>query len=227
MFAFWGYTVVWLLFVVASVLAEDRADHRHFFSSGLRGSAYGGGPTFSYGQRLNGRLFLNGTFFFGQLSESTSGGSLDNAQYYETESKRKSTMFDVGLTYFFRENGIARWGALLKAGVGHARTTIKSEWKRYDRDPAFIVIGDEKRLRESESDDASFDSTYARLSGGYQFLWGFYPGNRVGHVLELSAGVLMGDREAKVGTVQPNGESASAELERVSALFEIAYSVAF
>jgi hypothetical protein len=91
----------------------------------------------------------------------------------------------------------------------------------------FTFFGDDKRLRESGINKKEWESTYARVGGYYQFLWGFHEGNRVGHVLEIGLEAIQFDQSRKVGYTKPNGESKDHDIDSTAASLGLTYSVAF
>lgn len=203
------------------------ADHRNVFTSGLRASELGSGLTFSYQRILGGHIAL-GTSFAGTADNNDrEGGSLDLAQYYKEELNLKSFMADLTATYYFRENGYGRWGFLLRGGIGHAWNRATAKWGRYDRNPSVIIIGDEKRLRESGETSMKWQSTYARLGAYYQFVWGFKPTSRLGQVLELGIGGIITDQDKVLSYTKPNGEEINREIPNSAGMAEISYSLAF
>ncbi|MGE4133930.1 MAG: hypothetical protein AB7F86_20000 [Bdellovibrionales bacterium] len=209
------------------IIDEDGvADHDHFFRSGIR-AFDGAALSFGYGYRFGGQLILGTDFSVGQKEDNKSGGSLDNAQYYKEELKYQSTKLEANATIFFRENGYGRWGFLLRTAVGHAWNSGRAKWGRYDRDPAIFIFGDDKRLRESQETNKKWESTYARLGGYYQFVWGFRPEARVGHILEIGAGAMIYDTSRSLSYVKPNGEKTDLEISKAGPVAEINYSIAF
>lgn len=203
------------------------ADHNVFLGSGVRSAAFGTGLFVQGGFLVTDQLLLGSSLFYGNNSDDKSGGSLDNAQYYDESFDVKTTTADLNATYYFRENGYARWGFLMRGGIGHAWQRGIAKWSRYDRSPAFIIIGSDKRLRESGEVRKDWDSTFARLGAYYQFLWGFKKHNRVGHILELGLGGIAFDTGRELSYSKPNGDSRTKEVSRVSSVAEISYALAF
>lgn len=213
---------------VSARAVEPVADHRNIFTSGLRGSELGSGITFAYQRILGSHLALGGSFAATSNNDEDHGGSLDVGQYYKEETKLNSTSIDLIGTYYFRENGYGRWGFLLRGGVGHSWNKATAKWGRYDRNPAVIIIGgDDKRLREEGSVDSTWGSTYARLGAYYQFVWGFKPTSRLGHILELGVGGIQTDQGKNLSYVKPNGEYSERKVRDSAAIAEISYSLAF
>lgn len=203
------------------------AEHTHFISSGIRIANYFSGLTLGYSYRVNPHWLVGIGGSMGNQNESIEGGSLDTAQYYKDEFTFDTQMAEVNSTFYFRENGYARWGFSMRGGVGHGWHRAEGKWGRYDRDPGWITIGGDRRLREEGLEKKVWGSTYARLGGYYQFLWGFKDGDRVGHVLELGLETFYFDRAGKVSYTKPNGDEESYDIASTTAAFQIQYSVAF
>lgn len=232
--------LVVLVFGVISAHAEETAPtpaappvveprERHFFvGSGTR-FANALGMSIFYHVKLSDQFMIGNSIFHGVYNREKSGGDLDNAQYYKDEYEVKTTMLDINATYYFREHGYRLWGFLLRGGFGHAWTTTRSEWGRYDRNPAFIIWGDDKRLRESQEQKKSFDSTFVRLGAYYQFAFNFNSTRRtsVGHVLEVGMGGVYFDRGQQSNMAKPNGDVYRNEFDKTALLAEVNYSLAF
>jgi hypothetical protein len=210
-----------------SIPATEFASHKTYFSSGFRTSLFGSGLMFGYQRLITPRLAIGGSLSGTTGTVDSEGGDLDNGQFYKDKLETKTTTLDLLGTFYFRENGYAKWGFFLRGGVGHAWNRAVAGWGRYDRDPGFFIIGDEKRLRESGEVKAEWDSTYARLGAYYQFLWGFNSYNRLGHVLELGVSGVANDKEKTLSYVKPNGNEYKKDTGSFGPLVEITYSLAF
>lgn len=219
-----------LLFVLLclgfSAYADGFADHNNIIGSGVR-SVIGYGPSVNYSRRFTNQLYLGASFAMFWDNRSSSGGSLDTAQYYRDEYSLQMSMVDLNATFFLRENGYAKWGPLLRAGLGHAHTKARGWWGRYDRDPAWIIIGDDKRLLESREDVKEWDSTFVRAGAYYQFVWNFHEGARVGHVLEAGLGAAYFDARRTISYTRADGAYFSRDVRNLNPVVEINYYLAF
>jgi hypothetical protein len=204
----------------------EYADHTNFIGSGLR-SVLVSGFTLTYARPLTDQLLIGTSLMHGWWSDNRDGGSLDTAQYYSEEANLQTTMIDINASYYFRDHGLKRWGFLVRGGVGHAHSKAKAGWKRYDRDPGFIIIGDDKRLLEEGGVSYEWGSTYARLGGYYQFVFGFSPTSRVGHVLEIGAGGVLFDSKRRLAYTKPNGHRYDHDIPNTIAMVEFTYVLAF
>jgi len=183
-----------------------------------------------YSRALTSRILVGTTGYLGaEHTSSQSSGDLDKAQYYSDSFIDSTNRLELNSTFFFRENGYARWGFFVKAGVGHAWSKAKAEWKRYDRDPAWFHFGsDDKRLRESSRTDREWESTYGRLGIYYQMTFNFHPTSPVGHVLHFGFNSVQMDQKNKsVGYTKPNGESYSKTAPDSLAEVEAGYTLTF
>ena len=207
--------------------SSEFAEHSSFVGTGLRYGP-GFGLTVFYGRPLSDNLMLGASLFYGTISDTQGGGSLDTAQYYNDFYDLKATMLDFNGTYYFRDHGISRWGPLIRGAVGVAYLQQTAHWSRYDRDPAIIVIGDDKRLLESGTEvSQDWYSPYGRLGIDYLFLWGFKPGARVGHVLQLGIGGTYLASKKTIGYTKPNGDDWSKDSPSFLGVVEVTYLVAF
>lgn len=205
----------------------EYANHEKFLGSGIRyGSGFG--PTIYFSRRYNENILFGTSFFWGTLTETKEGGSLDTAQFYKDFYVQRTVMLELNSTFYFREHGYAKWGPFLRGGVGYAHSDVKGHWSRYDRDPAFIVVGDDKRLLESGPEVAkSWDSGFVRIGAYYQFLWGFKPTSPTGHILELGLGGTYYGATRSVAYTKPNGDYYSKDSESFTGVAEFNYIVAF
>lgn len=203
------------------------SDYRNFFGSSLMGADGRTGINFSYSYRLTDQLMIGTTLTFATYGTNSEGGDLVAGQYYKEKFEVKSNSYDFNATYFFQENGYARWGWLVRGAVGKADHSVTAGWGRYDKDPGFFIVGDGKRLQESFEVKDTFNSVFVRAGLYYQFVWGFGDESRLGHVLELGGSFTHNDKEMSFGYVKPNGDVTSYEAKKDFAVAEASYKIAF
>lgn len=207
---------------------NDKPEHNNFFNTGIIGIEKGAAVSLGYARPVSGQFLIGAMGIWGsQGGDDHEGGSLDNAQYYKEETSSSSNKAELNGAFYFKEQGYARWGFLMKGGIGHAWNKAKGTWKRYDRDPAWFRIGDEKRLRESGGEEIKWESTYARLGGYYQMAFNFHAGSPVGHVLQFGVVGLATDQERTIKYTKPNGEQYSRKYGEPSLGGELSYTVSF
>lgn len=210
---------------------EEPIDHHpnYFGISGFMGT--GVGLIVYYSHKLSGRWLIGAAQSIslgGYRVKDVEGGDLDSAQYYRENVELQTYLTEVNASFYFRNNGVKRWGAFLRGGVGYANMKAKAHWGRYDRDPAFIIIGDGKRLRESGENTADWSTAYARAGVFYQFLWKTKKDHAVvGHILETGLSTFMRMRDASVTYTKSNGEIVTENADPTSFVFEVGYKFVF
>jgi hypothetical protein len=206
----------------------DAPDHTNFVGTGFYAPGKDAAVTLSYARLITGQLLIGVTGMTGNDDDSKQGGSLDNAQYYMENYEYKSSKAEINSTFYFRDQGYARWGFLLKGGVGHAWNKAKATWERYDRDPAvFRIFGDDKRLRESGGQERKWESTYARLGAYYQMTFNVHPTSPVGHILQFGVAGMKQDQSKKIGYTKADGGTVSRKIPDSSVGAELSYSISF
>ncbi|MGE0632660.1 MAG: hypothetical protein AB7O96_09645 [Pseudobdellovibrionaceae bacterium] len=200
--------------------------HTHRISNGFHLGTLAGVSIF-YAQPVESQWTVGARLSTGRQLDDKRGGDLDAAQYYIEENVEEVSMAEVNASFYFRENGHGRWGPFIRGGLGYSQHKMKSEWKRYDRDPGFFIIGDEKRLLESEDFEESWSSPFFRLGGYYQFAWGFHSESSVGHILELGINGLYYANKKTVEYTKPDGKTSSFSSASPAFNGEISYTIAF
>lgn len=188
------------------------ADYQHTFSTGVRG-----GPvasfTLSYAYNLNNRFTLGSSLATGRDYEFELEGNIWTNMYHKHQELRLTTL-DINAAYYFRENGVKRWGPLVRAGAGYGWARMNNEWDE---------IGSSAGVTQNEN----WGTAFARIGGYYQFAWNFREGASVGHILELGLGGIFFDEAKKVASTRTDGNEQKMELERSNALAEITYGLSF
>ncbi|MBC7741609.1 MAG: hypothetical protein H7061_05400 [Bdellovibrionaceae bacterium] len=203
------------------------ADHNNYFSIGPVTSEFGSGVTLGYAFKVAPRLKLGVHISSVQGGRLTEGGTVSTGQYYKENYYHKATMSALSLSFYPREEGVSRWGPFLRAQVGYANVQSTSTWERYDQDPGFFTFGDGKRKLEEKSYERTWGTIYSRLGLYYQFAWNFGEGARVGHVLEMGAGVNSLANVESITYIKPNAQMVTDRPAWASAYAEIHYSIAF
>lgn len=186
------------------------------------------GIYFSYAQPIHDHWTLGARLSAGVNSSRKQGGDLDNAQYYKESMKQKTSMAELNATYHFRKNGHNGEGFLLRGGLGYSKNEMTADWTRYDRDPAFITIGDDKRYRDSKAFDENWSSMFARLGAHYQFTWDLAIGRgKVDHFFELGGSATFFANQKKLEYTKPDGNLTTYNSVGTGLNVEISYTVAF
>lgn len=218
-------TVEPLTTVKSEVKSVD--DYKNYFGNRLM--VYGGGDYgLSYSRRFTPNFALGLMVALGGYSNTKEGGSLDQAQYYKDEQRRQQSMVELDGIYYFRENGFKRWGFLTRAGVGYADRKVDATWIRYDRDPGWFNIGDDKRERERKEMTFDWSTGFARVGGYYQFAWmRSRPGALAGQILEVGASAFMPFKPGSFEYTKPNGNVFREQENSVIPTLEVVYSLVF
>ena len=208
------------------------ADYNHFFSFGPSTNDFGMGPTLGYAIKLSPKLKLGvlvGNIKSGTgmgASMQTEGGNLDTGQYYVEKYYHNVDFSALNISFYPREEGAVRWGPFIRATVGYARIKSIAHWARYDKDPAFF-FGGGKRFREEGSTDVAWGTVYSKLGGYYQFVFNNSAQARVGHILELGAGVNSFSDTQTLSYTKPNGEFVEKKTPWASGFVDLNYTIAF
>lgn len=101
---------------------------------------------------------------------SSEGGNLDAGQYYSQTADLSGAANGLQLIYRPGDKTLAESGFYLGLAWGVFKGSVDYTWGRYDRDPAFIIIGSDHRLLEQGSNSHSLTQTYLEPQLHYQYL---------------------------------------------------------
>jgi hypothetical protein len=158
------------------------------------------------------------------------GGNLDNAEYYSQFVDQQFIGLEGNATYFFRENGVRRWGPLLRGGVGYAYQRATAHWSRYDRDPAWIVFGsDNRELESGQGETKDWSQFYTRVGAAFQFALGpQWISHGGGHLLEIGANaVIPFGRKSASFQKHTTGEVVTITAPVWEPMVDISYRIVF
>ncbi|MGZ3722339.1 MAG: hypothetical protein ACXVA9_05385 [Bdellovibrionales bacterium] len=200
----------------------------HVFVGGYRDFP---GIGFAANHVIDGHWTLGGNLWAmrSRLSEHE-GGDLDHAQYYAQYLDQRAIGLEGTATFFIREDGVRRWGPLVRGGLGYSYRRTSANWTRYDRDPAWITFGSGNRQLDSgEGETRDLSTFYTRVGAAFQFALGKQSlASGGGHILELGInGVIPFSRKSASFTKPITGEIETVQTPFIEPMLDISYRIIF
>ncbi len=177
------------------------------------GATRGAMVTFNY--IINPQLLVGVSSQNEGVARDEKGGDLDAGQYYMTSYGYSGSAALVGAKYFLKDYGIPAHGLFLASQLGRRWGRYTFSQERYSRENGFLnqLFGDDKKLMESSSDQASTSGNILRALVGYTapFVDGIL---LKGVALQLQAGFEANDLpESKYLTTKFSQKDVGAEFK--------------